>query len=150
MSGPRSGPRRYCAAAKRSRSAGLWLGRMRRSVAATVSIGALSRRERILISACLVLITALAWGYLVHLDRQMSSSMEYDTMMREMGMTMDMPWTAADVFFTFAMWAVMMVGMMTPSAAPMILIYGQVARQARTLDRNERRKLVVERQKRVL
>jgi predicted metal-binding membrane protein len=30
----------------------------------------------------------------------------------------------------FAMWAVMMVGMMIPSAAPMILIYTRVARQA--------------------
>jgi hypothetical protein len=39
-------------------------------------------------------------------------------MMAAMGMTMDMPWSAADVFFTFAMWAVMMVGMMAPSALP--------------------------------
>jgi predicted metal-binding membrane protein len=30
----------------------------------------------------------------------------------------------------FAMWAVMMVGMMTPSAAPMILIHARVGRQA--------------------
>jgi predicted metal-binding membrane protein len=30
----------------------------------------------------------------------------------------------------FAMWAVMMVGMMTPSAAPMILLYARVGRQA--------------------
>ena len=32
----------------------------------------------------------------------------------------------------FAMWAVMMVGMMTPSAAPMILLYARVGRQAAT------------------
>ena len=29
----------------------------------------------------------------------------------------------------FAMWAVMMIGMMTPSATPMILIYARVGRQ---------------------
>jgi predicted metal-binding membrane protein len=44
-------------------------------------------------------------------------------MMAEMGMTMDMPWTAADLFFTFAMWAVMMVGMMAGSAAPVLLLF---------------------------
>ena len=49
--------------------------------------------------------------------------MAHDTMMAEMGMTMDMPWTAADVFFTFTMWAVMMVGMMTGTAAPMLLLF---------------------------
>jgi predicted metal-binding membrane protein len=31
--------------------------------------------------------------------------------------------------FVFAMWTVMMVGMMTPSAAPMILTYARVGRQ---------------------
>jgi predicted metal-binding membrane protein len=46
------------------------------------------------------------------------------------------PWGPAHFFFMFAMWSVMMIGMMTPSAAPMILIYGQVARQARTLGRD--------------
>jgi predicted metal-binding membrane protein len=44
-------------------------------------------------------------------------------MMVEMGMAMDMSWSAADVFFTFTMWAVMMVGMMTGSAAPVLLLF---------------------------
>jgi predicted metal-binding membrane protein len=83
----------------------------------------LSRRDRVLISTCLLLITASAWAYLVHLDHQMSSSMEYDTMMAKMGMTWETPWTAADVLFTFAMWAVMMVGMMGGSAAPVLLLF---------------------------
>jgi len=45
-----------------------------------------------------------------------------------MAMSMDMPWTAADVFFTFAMWAVMMVGMMTPSAATVLLLFAGMVR----------------------
>jgi len=53
----------------------------------------------------------------------MSAEMEHHTMMAEMGMTMDMSWSATDVFFTFAMWAVMMVGMMAPSATPMLLLF---------------------------
>ena len=40
------------------------------------------------------------------------------------------PWSMADFLLMLAMWSAMMVGMMTPSAAPMILIYGRVARQA--------------------
>jgi len=40
------------------------------------------------------------------------------------------PWTALDAALTFAMWAVMMVGMMLPSATPMTLIYAQVVRKA--------------------
>jgi predicted metal-binding membrane protein len=84
---------------------------------------ALSRRDRLFIWISLVLVTALAWAYLVHLDRQMSSSMAHDSMMAEMGMAMDMPWGATDVFFTFTMWAVMMVGMMTGTAAPMLLLF---------------------------
>jgi predicted metal-binding membrane protein len=72
-----------------------------------------------------VLLTALAWAYLVRLDRQMSAAMEYDRAMAEMGMTLDAPWGAADVLFTFAMWVVMMVGMMTASAAPVILLFAR-------------------------
>ena len=40
------------------------------------------------------------------------------------------PWTAMEFAFVFAMWAVMMIGMMTPSAAPMVLLYVGVARHA--------------------
>jgi len=40
------------------------------------------------------------------------------------------PWTALDAALTFAMWAVMMVGMMLPSATPMTLIYAGVVRKA--------------------
>lgn len=87
------------------------------------TVTALPRRDRILISACIALITALAWAYLVHLNRQMASAAEYDKAMAAMGMTLHGPWTAADAFFTFAMWAVMMAGMMAVSAAPVILLF---------------------------
>jgi len=51
--------------------------------------------------------------------------MAYDSMMAEMGMAMDRSWTGADVFFTFVMWDVMMVGMMAGSAAPVLLLFGK-------------------------
>jgi predicted metal-binding membrane protein len=40
------------------------------------------------------------------------------------------PSSTVELALLFAMWAVMMVGMMTPSVAPMILIYARVARSA--------------------
>lgn len=40
------------------------------------------------------------------------------------------PWSRSDVALTFAMWAVMMVGMMLPSVAPVLLLRARVARQA--------------------
>ena len=49
--------------------------------------------------------------------------MAYDVMMADMGMSMDKPWTMADVLFTFAMWTVMMIGMMVATAAPMMLLF---------------------------
>ncbi len=48
--------------------------------------------------------------------------------MAEMGMTMDVPWTLTDAALTFVMWAVMMVAMMTPSAAPVVLLFAGTQR----------------------
>jgi predicted metal-binding membrane protein len=39
------------------------------------------------------------------------------------------PWHGMEFAFVFTMWAVMMVGMMTPSVAPMILMYARVGRK---------------------
>jgi len=97
-------------------------------ISTTFRNGVLSRRDRIIISGCLALLTVLAWAYLLYLDRRMSAAMEHDRMMVDMGMSIDMPWSAADVFFTFAMWTVMMVGMMTASAAPVMLLVAAMHR----------------------
>jgi len=40
------------------------------------------------------------------------------------------PWTGLDFLLMFSMWAIMMVGMMVPTAAPMTLLYAAVARKA--------------------
>jgi predicted metal-binding membrane protein len=45
-------------------------------------------------------------------------------------MPADAPWHAIEFAFVFAMWAVMMVGMMTPSVTPLVLLYVRVGRQA--------------------
>jgi len=54
-----------------------------------------------------------------------------DQAMMAMGMAMAAPWTLAEFAFLFWMWAVMMVGMMAPSATPAMLLFaGAQARRA--------------------
>jgi predicted metal-binding membrane protein len=52
-------------------------------------------------------------------------------MLDTMGMVMNQPWGARDLAVTFVMWAVMMVGMMSASALPVLLLFaGAHARRA--------------------
>ncbi|MDQ6827345.1 MAG: DUF2182 domain-containing protein [Gemmatimonadota bacterium] len=95
------------------------------------SVAVLPRRDSILIGSCIFLVTALAWAYLIYLDHRMSSSAESGAAMAKMGMIVDVPWRLSDVLFTFTMWAVMMVGMMTASATPVVLLIADMqARRA--------------------
>src|SRR5918998_2214606 len=84
------------------------------------------RRDRIVVLSGLALITALAWAYVSSL----ASDMQNVEMTPEMAMPqMQEAWGATDFALTFVMWAVMMVAMMTPSAAPMILMFAGVNRR---------------------
>jgi len=47
----------------------------------------------------------------------------------EMVMPQTQAWSVTDLALTFVMWAVMMVAMMTPSAAPMILMFAGINRR---------------------
>jgi len=91
------------------------------------------RRDRQAILAALVILTALAWGYVLWLTRNMAMPDASAAPGMEMGMAVGpqiRPWTVTDFLFGFLMWAVMMAGMMLPSAVPMILLYARVGRQA--------------------
>src|SRR5215475_13743901 len=98
------------------------------------AIEAMLRRDRAIVAAALVIMAALAWAYVWWLaaDMDMSGMDMSGFRMIPAGMDLMMPATAPwnAVVFVFAMWAVMMIGMMTPSATPMILIYARVGRQA--------------------
>ena len=93
------------------------------------------RRDRVVIVLAVALLTALAWGYLLRLSADMNMGCMDMTGLRMipsgMGLMMpaEMPWRAMEFAFVFVMWTVMMVGMMTPSAAPMFLMYARVGRQ---------------------
>ena len=95
------------------------------------------RRDRLIISLALAAVTLLAWAYILRMASQMSMGGMDMTGFRmavtAAGMVM-MPalqaWSRTEFTFTFMMWAVMMIGMMTPSAAPIIIMYARVGRQA--------------------
>ena len=72
--------------------------------------------------------TALSWVYLVVMALGMDDMPGGDMPMS--GMVKIHAWTPMDFLLMFLMWAVMMVGMMVPTAVPMTLIYAAVARKA--------------------
>src|SRR5215470_1290285 len=92
------------------------------------------RRDRLVVGGALAAIAVLAWGYVLWLaaDMDMGGMDMTGFRMIPAGMGLMMPastpWTAIEFAFVFAMWAVMMVGMMAPAAAPMILVYARVVR----------------------
>lgn len=83
------------------------------------------------------MLAVLAWGYTLWLaDLMRMPGMDVP------GLRMDadplapamipqlQPWSGAEFALLFAMWAIMMIGMMTPSVAPMVLLHARVARRA--------------------
>ena len=105
---------------------------------------AVLRRDRLVLLLGLGAITALAWAYIISLAGQMNSmgqaGMAQASLSQAMAQAVEMtgmqatmsgvpPWARADFVLTFAMWAVMMVAMMTPSATPMVLVFDRVSRE---------------------
>jgi predicted metal-binding membrane protein len=95
-------------------------------MAAAGTIETLARRDRAIVMAGLAAIAGLSWIYLLHLSVGMEVMPGGIQAMTELR-----PWSAVDFVLTFAMWAVMMVAMMTPSAAPMILLHAAIVSKSR-------------------
>jgi predicted metal-binding membrane protein len=94
---------------------------------AKTPIEAILRRDRAVVLAGVVAISALAWAYTVYLA-QGSSNMD-------MTMAQLQSWSVADFGLMFIMWAVMMTAMMVPSAAPMVLLFATLNRRRREQQR---------------
>ena len=85
------------------------------------------KRDRTIVLLALGAVTALAWLYLILMAVAMADMPA--SMGEAVAMTQIKPWSAADFALMFLMWAIMMVGMMLPSAAPMILVFAAFNRK---------------------
>src|ERR1051326_4347044 len=114
------------------------------------------KRDRIIVLAGLLLIASVAWGYLLYqasaMQRMNATGMNmpgvdmpgmdmHDKDMKQMDMAMSVvtpqtrSWSTSDLLLIFVMWAVMRVGGMVPSAAPMILLFTAFNRKQWARDR---------------
>jgi len=87
------------------------------------------RRDRWIVVASLATVTVLTWVYLVVLAKAMASMENPSGWRAFMGLMPMGRWGLLEYALGSAMWALMMVGMMVPSAAPMIMLYARVARR---------------------
>src|SRR5437868_10631005 len=102
----------------------------------TSALEAILRRDRVIIVASLAMLMVLAWFDLVWLanDMEMGGMDMTGYRMIPAGQALmtpaSAPWQPVEFAYVFVMWVVMMIGMMTPSVTPMILVYARVGRQA--------------------
>ena len=87
----------------------------------------LARRDLVLLLGALGGLVALCWLYLIETSRGM------DDMSASMGM---MPWSKVDFLLMFAMWVVMMIAMMVPTAIRSVLIFVRIGARAAERDRS--------------
>lgn len=75
-------------------------------------------RSQFIPFASLIVVTAICWGYLILLANNMGATENMSDML--------LAWSPMNFVLTFVMWWVMMIGMMVPSAAPMILMFDKL------------------------
>jgi predicted metal-binding membrane protein len=91
-------------------------------------------RDRAVIIGAVLALAALCWVYLLHIGSVIPAEETGMSGMVMPGMAMPSaamadPFAPAELGLRFAMWAVMMTGMMLPSALPMILTFAGISRR---------------------
>jgi len=108
------------------------------TVSETSVLETVLRRDRWVVVAALVMVIIAAWIWIVFrvgtgitavAMTQMAGLPDMDTMMQRA------VWTPGYAGLIFAMWWVMMVAMMLPSATPMMLLFARVNRTQKVRDR---------------
>ncbi len=82
------------------------------------------RRDRRVAVAALAAVVALAWGHVL-----LGAGMDMSVAVAGAAAPMPMAWTPGHAAVVALMWALMMLAMMLPSAAPMILLHATVSRR---------------------
>jgi predicted metal-binding membrane protein len=87
------------------------------------------RRDRWIVASALALLVALCWLYLLAMADAMRAMMGEGGSGAYMWLMPMGAWSAAEFALALAMWIIMMIGMMVPSAAPAILLYSLIRRR---------------------
>lgn len=82
------------------------------------------KRDYFLVFPILILLIVISWVYILNLSNSTDS-------MKEVSMMQSNEWMLNGFIAAFAMWSVMMIAMMLPSAMPMILVFSTVNRKRR-------------------
>lgn len=82
------------------------------------------RHDRLVVAIGIATVVAFSWGYLL-------AGAGIDMSMADMPMDPE-PWSPPEALLMFAMWWVMMIAMMVPSAAPTILLFATIKRRQAT------------------
>jgi predicted metal-binding membrane protein len=83
------------------------------------------RHDRVPLFVLVVLLPVVSWLWIVVMARDM-----YGPMTGASAWMMTATWDIPHLALLWAMWAVMMAGMMLPSASPVLLLYGVMARRS--------------------
>src|SRR5947207_12830594 len=83
------------------------------------------RREHISAVVLLAIVPVFSWIWIVAMARDM-----YGPMTGAGAWMMTLHWDVPHLLLLWAMWTVMMTGMMLPSASPLIVLYGAAARRS--------------------
>ena len=81
------------------------------------------RHQRLFLALVLIVVVSLSWFWIVSMAQDM-----YGSMLGPAAWMMTPDWTTAHLLLLWAMWAVMMMAMMLPSASPTLLLYLRAAR----------------------
>ena len=106
----------------------------------TSAVEALLRKDRAIVAAGLAATTLLAWLYLLTgagtgMDPAAMTSLKlFGRMAMSMPMAGSAGWSVSYWLIMLAMWWVMMIAMMLPSAAPAVLLYARVRRHGQKTD----------------
>jgi len=97
-------------------------------------VEAILRRQRLIVGGCLAVLVGFAWLYLIHSRTSMTGMDMPEMQMPGMVMPGSEAWSLTAILLLFAMWTVMMVAMMVPSAAPMVLTFLAMNHRRQTTD----------------
>ncbi|MSO63395.1 MAG: DUF2182 domain-containing protein [Acidobacteria bacterium] len=92
-------------------------------------VSAVIRQDRALVGFGLAAVTLISWWHLVRMAAAMNAAAADKALHAAMGMPEMAAWGGAEFVTLFVMWAVMMIAMMLPSAAPIILLVVGVYRR---------------------